>query len=105
VAKETTSLGMPDAVATKKASAVARATLTEDGNPLAGRTVQFLVQDKIRNQVVWTSIGSAVTNASGLAELTVPTKWVSTAKRPIQAVFAGDATFLSATANAFVYRA
>lgn len=48
-------------------------------------------------------IGTATTNASGVAQMAIPGKYVSTQRRQLQAVFAGDAGFLSATANAQVY--
>lgn len=98
-------LTLTDAVATKSRAAVATATLTEaDGVPLAGRTIAFLIQDKVRGQLVWTSLGTAVSNASGIATLTVPTKYVSNTRRPLRGVFAGDASFAGSSAEAFVYR-
>jgi hypothetical protein len=105
VTVEDTTLTLPDAVGTKKTPAVATATLAEaDGGRLPGRTIQFFVEEKVRNVPTFVSIGTAVTNANGVATFTIPTKYVSTAKRPIRAVFAGDSSYAAATGNAFVYR-
>jgi hypothetical protein len=105
IAVEDTQLTLPDAVANKNAGATAAATLTEaDGVPLAGKTIEFLVQQKVRGQLVWTSFGTAVTNLSGIATKTVPARYVSNVKRPIRVIFAGDTSFAGSIAGAFVYR-
>lgn len=105
VAKEDTALVLADAVATRNGRAIAAATLKEaDGAALSGQTITFQAQEKIRNQLVWTTIGTAVTDASGVARLEVPTKYAQKAKTPIRATFAGDASFLGSTGNAFSYR-
>ena len=105
VAKEDTTLVLADAVATKNTRAIAAATLKEaDGAALAGRTVTFAAQEKLRNQLVWTTIGTATTDANGVARFEIPTKYAQKTKTPIRAAFAGDTSFLASTANAFAYR-
>jgi hypothetical protein len=105
VNKENTVLALADAVATKNGPAIATATLTQDGQPLAGKTVEFFVQEVVKKQTLYTSVGTAVTNASGLASKEIPGKFVSKQARPIRATFAGDADFLSSTGNASARRA
>jgi hypothetical protein len=105
VLPEDSALTLTDAIATKAQAATATATLTEaDGMPLAGQPIEFLIQDKVRGQLVWTSLGTAVTDASGVATKTVPTKYVSKTRRPIRAVFAGDTSFAGSSADASAYR-
>jgi hypothetical protein len=105
VTREDSVLTLTDAVAVKSDAAMATATLKEaDGMPLAGRTIEFLVQDKVRSELVWTSLGTAVTSASGIATKTIPMKYVSKMPRPIRAVSAGDTSFAGSGADAFAYR-
>jgi hypothetical protein len=105
VTVEDSTLTLTDAVSTKSQAATATATLKEaDGMPLAGRSVEFLVQDKIRGQVVWTSLGTTVTNAAGVATTTIPTRYVAKTPRPIRAVFTGDTSFAGSGAAASAYR-
>ena len=106
VAKEDTTLALVDAVgAGGKTSPVARATLSEvDGATLAGRTIQFFVQVKTKRGLEFVSIGTATTDAAGVASKSIPTKYVSETPRAIRATFAGDASFLSSTDDAVVYR-
>lgn len=105
ITKEDTVLTMPDAVQTARTAAVARATLKEaDGGALAGRTIRFEYQDKIRNGVVWRSLGTAVTSSTGVASFTVPKNLISSAKRPIRATFDGDTSFLTSTVTASTYK-
>jgi len=105
VAHEDTSLALPDAVASKNARAVARATLTEaDGAALAGRTVHFAVADKVGGEEVVTVLGSATTDAAGVASLEIPPSYVSPERRKLRARFDGDESFLAASATAFAYR-
>jgi FG-GAP-like repeat len=107
VNKENTTLTLSDAVAVKNSPAIATATLKEaDGAPLAGQTITFLVQQKVRNTITYNVMGTAQTNASGVATFTVPTKYVGTAraKTPIRATSAEDASFLGATGNASAYK-
>ena len=54
--------------------------------------------------LVWTPLGTAVTHADGVASFTIASKYVSTSKRPVRATFAGDASFLTSTGDAFAYR-
>ncbi len=106
VAAENTTLTLKDAVAGRKATAaVALATLTEaDGVPLAGKSITFYVQDKVKGAVVYTAVGTVLTDGNGQASLTIPTRYISGSPRPIRAVFAGDGDFLGSTANANAYR-
>ena len=105
VNKENTTTVLADAVETRTSSAIARATLTEaDGAPLAGKTIAFFAEEKVKGKTVFTSVGTAKTDANGVASLTYPTRLISKTKRPIRATFEEDASFLSSTGNAFVYR-
>jgi len=79
--------------------------LTEaDGAPLAGRTVTFAVEQKVRGRLTLVEFGTATTDAAGVATLEVPARYVSTAKTPIRATFAGDSSFLGSSGSAFAYR-
>lgn len=105
VNKEDTLLTLADAVATRNKPAVAAVTLTEaDGAALAGQTVQFLVQSKVKGKVVWTVLGTAVTDASGVARFTIPDSHAQRQAKPIRATFAGDASFLGSSDDALAYR-
>ena len=73
LSQEDSVLTLGDAVAVKAEVATATATLVEaDGAPLAGQIIEFLIQDKVRGEIVWTSLGTAVTNESGVATQPVP---------------------------------
>lgn len=106
VAMEDTTLVLADAVGVGgKTSPVALATLSEaDGATLDGRTVEFFVEVKIKGDLKFVSIGTATTNADGVASTSIPRKYVSETPRPIRATFAGDVSFLSSTDDAVVYR-
>ena len=105
VEKENTTLALVDAIGTRNTRAIARATLAEaDGAGLGGRTIQFLVQEKVKNKLVWTPLGTAVTGADGVASFTIASKYVSTSKGLIRATFAGDTSFLASTDDALAYR-
>jgi hypothetical protein len=104
VNKEDTALDLADAVATKNRPAVAKATLTQDGLGVSGKTIEFFVRESKKGGFVWTSIGTAQTDASGVASKEVPVNYVSKTKRAIRATFAGDADFLTSTDDAFTYR-
>lgn len=105
VNKEDTLLTLADAVASKNNPAIAVATLTEaDGVGLAGQTVQFLVQNKVRGQLTWVALGTATTDASGIARFTVPDSSAQRQSKPIRAVFAGDGSFLGSSDDALAYR-
>jgi len=105
VLKEVTILALTDAVATKNQPAVATATLTEaDGAPLGGMEIVFYVKVKSKNIYSWKEFARSTTNANGVATANVPTKYVSTQKVQIQAVFAESDSFLSSTGNAFTYK-
>jgi hypothetical protein len=105
ITKEDTTLTMPDAIATKNTRATARATLKEaDGAALPGKTIRFYVQDRVKNQTVYTLIGAAQTNPSGVASLEIASQYISSSKKPIRATFEGDASFINSTADAFAFR-
>ncbi|MEX2546868.1 MAG: FG-GAP-like repeat-containing protein [Chloroflexota bacterium] len=105
VLKEDTTLALADAVAPRRGNAVATATLTEaDGAALSGQTIEFFVESKVKGKTAWVSIGSAQTDATGVASVTVPARHVSRQPRPIRAVFSGDALFLGSTDDAVTYR-
>ena len=74
------------------------------GAPLAGMTITFLVEDKVKGKVVWTELGTALTAVDGSATFTVPTRYVSKTKRPIRATFAGDGSYEGSSADASAYR-
>jgi hypothetical protein len=105
VQREDTILTATDAVAVKNSPAVARATLKEaDGAALAGRTLSFQVQAKVKGQVTWVTIGSAATDSTGGASLPVPARYVNRTPNPMRVVFEGDASFLPSQAEVAVYR-
>ena len=106
VAKEDTTLVLADAVVVGgKTSPVAGATLSEaDGATLSGRTIEFFVEVKSKGGVTFVSIGTATTDADGVASKSIPRKYVSETPRPIRATFAGDASFLPSSDDAVVYR-
>ncbi len=105
VLKEDTALTMPDAVGTRTTTAIARATLREaDGASLAGKGVLFYVQKANSQGSILIFFGSALTDATGVASIEVPGKYVTTQPRQLRAVFNSDDSFLSASVNASVYR-
>jgi hypothetical protein len=104
VAKEDTTLTLADAVATGNDRAVARATLAEDGGPLAGQTISFFVADKVNGRKTATLVGTAVTDSSGVAAIEIPPRYVSGSRRGMLATFDGDRDFVRSSATAFTYR-
>ncbi|MGH2754714.1 MAG: FG-GAP-like repeat-containing protein [Actinomycetota bacterium] len=105
VDKEDTSLALSDAVGAKNDPAVAQATLTEaDGAPVAGATIAFFVEERVRRDFVFTQIGTATTDANGVASFTIPTKYVSKNGKPIRATFSGDADFLPSSGDAVAHK-
>jgi hypothetical protein len=69
------------------------ATLTGVGGaPLAARSVSFTVNGKV--------VGSALTNASGVASLPYLLKGLNPGQYAISAAYAGDANYLAATSSA-----
>jgi hypothetical protein len=59
---------------------------------------------KVKGVTSWIAIGSAVTDAAGGALFEVPVKYVGRVATPIRATFAGDASFLTSTANAIAIK-
>lgn len=105
VTKEDTTLSMGDAVASKNNAAVAVAVLKEaDGAALAGRSIVFYSQEKVKGTLTYVQIGTATTGSDGRAIFEIPTKYVTKSKAPIRAVFAGDDSFNGSSADAFTYR-
>jgi hypothetical protein len=105
VNKEATLLDLSDAVGARQAPGVATATLTEeDGAPLAGATVEFFVEAKVKGDLTWVSLATAITASDGTASFTVPPKYTSKRARPIMVTFAGDESFLESSALASTYR-
>jgi hypothetical protein len=98
-------LELGDVFVSRNQVAVAIATLTDsDGAPLAGRSITFYVENKVKSELVWVPIGTAVTDATGTANQSVPTKYLSKRARPIAAGFAGDGGYSSAFATAIAQR-
>jgi hypothetical protein len=105
IEKETTTLTLTTAPAIRNASAQASATLREaDGTAIGGAVVAFYAETQQRNVTTFTHIGSATTDASGVASYAVPSKYVSTKPRRIEARFAGDTNFLPSSAAGAVVR-
>ena len=80
----TMQLTVPNVSAGIGATVNLSATLTKSGVSLAGKTVSFLVGGL--------SVGSTLTNTSGVAALTYTVPAGSVGSRAIQGVFAGDTT-------------
>lgn len=105
VQPEDTDLVLANAVSTKNSAAIARARLTEaDGAPLQGRNVRFEVQERVRGQLEWVNLGTAATDATGTASLTVPARYATKTPTPIRALFDGDASFRPSQAAASAFR-
>jgi hypothetical protein len=105
VTEEATLLSLSDAVGSRQVPGVATATLTEeDGAPLAGATLEFFVEAKVKGDVTWVSLATAITASDGTASITVPPKYASKKARPIMVTFAGDDSFLESSALASSYR-
>jgi hypothetical protein len=105
VTPEDTLLTLFDAVASGSDPAIARAGLAEDGGMLAGRTVSFYVADKVAGRKTTTLLGTAITDANGIASIEVPARYVSSSRRTIHARFEGERDFLPSSATASTYRA
>ncbi|HEX2293811.1 MAG TPA: hypothetical protein VHN37_00705 [Actinomycetota bacterium] len=106
VAREDTILTLFDAVASGKEPAVARAALAEDGGMMAGRTISFYVAERGGGSKprAATLLGTAVTDANGMATIEVPDRYVSGTRRTITATFDGERDFLPSSATASAYR-
>jgi hypothetical protein len=84
---------------------VAHATLTEaDGAPQSGQTVRFYVMEKVKGAKQLTLMGTAVTNASGVASFTIPSNKVSKTPTAIRAEYLGNTSFLGSIADAMAFR-
>jgi microsomal dipeptidase-like Zn-dependent dipeptidase len=99
-----TALELADAIARKGSSAVARATLTSGGSPVAGKSISFYVVDDSHGDKWETLIGTATT-VDGVAQLEIPSRYASVTPRVLRAEFTGDSDFLGSEATAWVYRA
>ena len=106
VVRDKTTLSLPDVVvAAADRPGIARATLRDsDGQPLAGKSIAFSVQKSASAGAIFVAIGSATTDAGGVAQISVPSKYISTNRRKIRAVFAGDASYGGSSAEAMIYR-
>lgn len=103
--KEVTALSLTDAVAFRNNAAVASAILkNEEDAPIQGKTIEFYAEGKSRGTTAFTLLGTAVTNADGIASFEIPAKYVSKTNTPIRAVFNGDDNYTPSSANAFVRR-
>jgi hypothetical protein len=104
VAKEDTGIVLTTTTGAKSTKVVV-ATLSEaDGAKLAGQTVSFETQDKVRSKMVVTQLGTAVTDSQGVARLTIASKYLSTTPRPVTARYAGNTSYLSTSATINVTR-
>lgn len=103
VLPENTSIALSTEAAPKN-GVVLVATLTEDGGPVAGRTITFTTPQKVKGQVVTETLGTVDTNADGDARLLIPAKYLSKTPRPMSAVFGGDTTFVASSATIEVAR-
>lgn len=102
---DTTQLTLADAVTPDGRPPLAVATLTDsDGAPLAGYTLTFWVYEKVRNEWVYTVLGTAVTDSNGQATIEIPTKHISEKERPIRVTYGGDDTYSASQADAVAYR-
>jgi hypothetical protein len=93
VQKANTSLSVPNRSGFIGQTVQFQATLrrTTDNAPLSGRTVQFRIDGNL--------VGSANTNASGVATLNYTIQNIACGNRTIQASFAGDSWYNASTAN------
>jgi hypothetical protein len=100
-----TTLSMPDVVASANQPGTARATLRDsDGLPVAGKTISFFLQVNSSANSAFSPIGTAVTDAGGVASLPVLNNNLSAKQRRIRAVFDGDETHGGSSVEAFAYR-
>jgi hypothetical protein len=107
VSKEDTVLTMPNATAPSKGNppVVASATLKEaDGAALSGQTVSFYITQKVKGTQQQTLMGTATTNAAGVASFTIPNNKVSKTPVAIRAEYGGNTNFLGSIANATAFR-
>jgi hypothetical protein len=96
--QQVTSLSTISGSDTYGGAATLTATLTSGGSPLAGKAVAFALSDGTKQ----TMIGSATTDASGVAKLSdvnLPAFNAGTFSGAVLATFAGDATDVSSTGS------
>ena len=67
-------------------------------------TVHFFVQQTVRKQTSWLSIGTAQTGAQGIASLEVPGRYLSKSNRPIRAEFNANVNYLASFDEAVAFR-
>ena len=97
---------MPNVIAPRRGPAIAQATLRDsDPAPLPGKAINFYVQKAAAAGSIYAFIGSAQTNASGVASIRVPDKYVSALPRTMRAVFQGDSDYGGSEATAQISRA
>lgn len=100
--RDQTTLTMPNVVVAPGQQGIVSATLRDsDSQPIAGKTIAFTVQPNASPGSGFVSLGTAVTNASGVAQISVG-RYVSTKPRKVRAAFAGDAQYGPSSVEATV---
>lgn len=100
--RDQTTLTMPGLVVAPGQPGIARATLWDsDSQPLAGKTIAFSVQQNPSANASFVSLGTAITDVNGVAEINVG-RYVSAKARKIRAVFAGDSQYGASSVEATV---
>jgi hypothetical protein len=100
--RDQTTLTMPNVVFAPGPPGVVRATLRDsDSLPLAGKTIAFTVQANASANSGFVSLGNALTDASGVAQVSIG-RYVSTKPRKVRAAFAGDAQYGPSSVEATV---
>jgi hypothetical protein len=100
--RDQTTLTMPDLVVAPSQARIARATLRDsDSRPVAGKTIAFSVQPNSSPGSSFLPLGTAITDANGVAQIDVE-HYVSKKPRRIRAEFAGDTEFGASSAEATV---
>jgi len=105
IAVRQTRLSLPDAVAFRNEWAVARAVLTDKtGVPLAGQAVTFFVEDQRDGRTLLVPIGTAMTDAAGVATLEVHARYAVPKGHVLRARYDGSAMSAPSSAEARTYR-
>ncbi|MDQ5858032.1 MAG: FG-GAP-like repeat-containing protein [Acidobacteriota bacterium] len=100
--RDQTTLTMPNVVVAPGQPGIVRATLRDsDFQPLAGKTIAFTVQANASANSGFVSLGTALTDASGVAQINVG-RYVSSKPRKVRAAFAGDAQYGASSMEATV---
>lgn len=100
--RDRTTLTMPDVVVAPGQPRIVRATLRDsDSQPVSGKTIAFSVQPNASAGSGFVSLGTAVTDANGVAQIEVG-RYVSAKPRKVRAAFAGDAEYGPSSTEATV---